>query len=166
MCKTSIFKNIFPLFLQLYIAKIPIGSGSGENFLALDPSKKGRIRLDPDSQPCRYRYLLPISLFSPSSRCRKPSCSVPGQRSCCTSSSWQGAPWSPPAGPGSSWTGRCRVARRLSIKIFNLINYCGEFGTIPVPILMSLLVTENRSLLDLDPKIIIPYPIPDPANNF
>ena len=51
MCKTSIFK-IFSLFIQLYIAKVPIGSGSGENFPdpAPDPTKKVRIRIrNPDS---------------------------------------------------------------------------------------------------------------------
>ena len=34
----------FALFLQLYVAKVPIGSGSGENFPDQDPSKKVRIR--------------------------------------------------------------------------------------------------------------------------
>ena len=52
MCKTSIL--IFFSFIQLYIAKVTIGSGygSGENFLdpAPDPTKKVRIR--PDPQPC------------------------------------------------------------------------------------------------------------------
>ena len=45
MCKSSICK-IFCLFLQLYIAKVPIrsgyGSGSGGNYP--DPTKKVRIR--------------------------------------------------------------------------------------------------------------------------
>ena len=54
MCKTSIFKN-FSLFIQLYIAKVLIGSGSGygsgENFPDPDPTKKVRIRQDPDSDP-------------------------------------------------------------------------------------------------------------------
>ena len=43
------------MFIQLYIAKVPIGSGSGpdENFLdpAPGPTKKVRIRPDPDPQP-------------------------------------------------------------------------------------------------------------------
>ena len=44
MCKTSIL-NIFSLFIQLYIDKVPIESGSGENYP--DPTKQ-----DPDPQPC------------------------------------------------------------------------------------------------------------------
>ena len=39
------FLNIFSLFMQLYITKIPIGSGSGENFADPDPTKKVRIRI-------------------------------------------------------------------------------------------------------------------------
>ena len=51
--KKLYFKNIFSLFIQLYIAKVPIRSGSesGENSPAPDPSKKVRIRPDPDPQP-------------------------------------------------------------------------------------------------------------------
>ena len=46
MSKTSIFFNIFTLFIQLYIAKVPIEAGSGENFPdpTPDPTKKVRIR--------------------------------------------------------------------------------------------------------------------------
>ena len=44
MCKRSNFKNIFSLFLQLYIAQVPIVFGSGDNFLDPDPTKKVRIR--------------------------------------------------------------------------------------------------------------------------
>ena len=51
MCKTSIFKTIFSLFIQLYIAKVPIGSGygsgSGEKF-----SGSGSYQKGPDPQPC------------------------------------------------------------------------------------------------------------------
>ena len=57
MCKTSIFLIffIFSLFIQLYIAKVPIGSGHGsghgsgasENFPDPDPTKKDRIRILP-----------------------------------------------------------------------------------------------------------------------
>ena len=37
------------MFIQLYIAKVPIGSGSGENFPDPDPIKKVRIRIgNPD----------------------------------------------------------------------------------------------------------------------
>ena len=45
MCETSIFS----LFIQLYIAKVPvpIESGSGEN--SPDPTKK--VRILPDPQP-------------------------------------------------------------------------------------------------------------------
>jgi len=53
MCKSSIKKKI-SLFIQLYIANVPIGSGSGENFPDLAPNKKVRIRPDPDPQPCSY----------------------------------------------------------------------------------------------------------------
>ena len=43
MCKSSIYKIFFPcLYIQLYITKVPIGSGSGENFP--DPTQKIRIR--------------------------------------------------------------------------------------------------------------------------
>ena len=53
MCNTvPLFLKYFSLFLQLYIAKVPIGSGSGENFL--DPAKKVRIR-NPDR--CSGTYL-------------------------------------------------------------------------------------------------------------
>ena len=45
MCKTSIFKIFFSLFIQLYIAKVPLGSGYVENFPDPDPTKKGRIRI-------------------------------------------------------------------------------------------------------------------------
>ena len=44
------------MFIQLYIVKVPIGSGSGENFP--DPTKKVRLRnpggheADPDPQHC------------------------------------------------------------------------------------------------------------------
>ena len=58
----ALFLKYFSLFLQLYIAKVPIGSvsgygsGSGENFPDPapdpDPTKKVRIRPDPDPQPC------------------------------------------------------------------------------------------------------------------
>jgi len=47
MCKSSIFKIFVPcLHIQIYTAKVPIGSGSGENFPDpdLDPTKKVRIR--------------------------------------------------------------------------------------------------------------------------
>jgi len=40
--KTSIIKIFFSLFIQLHIAKIPIGSG--ENFPDPDPTRKVRIR--------------------------------------------------------------------------------------------------------------------------
>ena len=48
MCKTTNFKIFFPcLYVQLYIAKVPIGSGSGKKFPdpAPDPTKKVRIRI-------------------------------------------------------------------------------------------------------------------------
>ena len=38
--------SIFSFFIQLYIAKVRIGSGSGENFL----TKKVQIQPDPDQQ--------------------------------------------------------------------------------------------------------------------
>ena len=47
MCKSSLFKNMFSLFIQLYIAKVLIESGSefgsGENFpdSAPDPFPTG-----------------------------------------------------------------------------------------------------------------------------
>ncbi len=44
MCKSSILKIFFSLFIQLYIAKVLIGSGFGENFPDPDPTKKVRIR--------------------------------------------------------------------------------------------------------------------------
>ena len=57
-----IFLNIFSLFIQLYIAKVPIGSGSGENCPdpAPDPTKKVRILPDsyPDPQPWLIDCLL------------------------------------------------------------------------------------------------------------
>ena len=31
LCKSSIFKIFFSLFIQLYIAKVPIGTGSGSS---------------------------------------------------------------------------------------------------------------------------------------
>ena len=53
MCKTSILKYFFLVyFLQLYIAKVPIGSGSGSGENYPDPTKKVRIRPDSDPQPC------------------------------------------------------------------------------------------------------------------
>ena len=52
MCKSSIFKIFFPWLynFKLYIAKVLIGSGSGENFPdpAPDPNKKVRIRPYPE----------------------------------------------------------------------------------------------------------------------
>ena len=49
MCKCSIFNKKFSLFLQLYIAEVPIesgyGCGSSGNFPAPDPTKKVRIRI-------------------------------------------------------------------------------------------------------------------------
>jgi len=50
------------MFIQLYIAKVPIGSGSvsgsgsGENFPDPDPdpTKKVRIRPDSNPQPCFF----------------------------------------------------------------------------------------------------------------
>ena len=54
MCKTSIFKIFFPcLYNFTYIAKVPIGSGSGENFPdpALVPYPTQKVRIRPDSDP-------------------------------------------------------------------------------------------------------------------
>ena len=46
-CVKALFKKKSSLFMQLYIAKVPIGSGYGENFPdpAPDPTKNFRIRL-------------------------------------------------------------------------------------------------------------------------
>ena len=49
-CEKLYFKNIFALFIQLYIAKVQIGSRSGENFP--DPAQEG-----PDPQPWWNPYL-------------------------------------------------------------------------------------------------------------
>ena len=51
MWKSSIFLYIFSLLIQLYIAKVPIGSGSGGNFPDPAPTKKVRIRPDPAPEP-------------------------------------------------------------------------------------------------------------------
>ena len=73
MIITSIFKIFFSLFIQLYIAKVPIGSGSGESFPAPDTTKKVRIR-NPDLSSLvptsllimcyRYTYLLYCAILS------------------------------------------------------------------------------------------------------
>ena len=39
------FNNIFSCFIQLYIAKVLIGSSSGEHFPVPDPTEKVRIRI-------------------------------------------------------------------------------------------------------------------------
>jgi len=52
------FENIFSLFIQLYIAKIPVGSGSGENFANPAPTKKIRIRNPAYKLQVSYTYPL------------------------------------------------------------------------------------------------------------
>ena len=47
---------MFSLFIQLYIAKVPIGSGSGENFL--DPTKQDRIRIRNPGKMCLDENLI------------------------------------------------------------------------------------------------------------
>ena len=45
MCKTFFFKIFFPCLYNFTLPKyLPIGFGSGENFLDPDPTKKVRIR--------------------------------------------------------------------------------------------------------------------------
>ena len=57
MCKTSILKIFYPCLYNFYIVKVPIESGSSENFP--DPTKKVRIRIrNPDNYTVRYRYPL------------------------------------------------------------------------------------------------------------
>ena len=52
------FFNIFSLLTQLYIAKVPIGSGSGENFP--DPADP-----DPIRNPARYPTVpVELSVFA------------------------------------------------------------------------------------------------------
>ena len=60
--RKALFLKYFSLFIQLYIAKVLIGSWSSENFP--DPTKKVWIRHNPDPQPWYEKHrLVRFSLY-------------------------------------------------------------------------------------------------------